>query len=247
MSADVPSTPTEASHATTSAPPVTRYRIATASPDEALEHMGSKYTRIYPDLTPREGFEFCIEGAFTDSFAIDFLRHSAHFSARAEPPEHLVVAQPARGTQLRNSTARQDARGPLVLAPSSSYSVEWQDATMVMVTLDRQAVTRLGAEISGLDEHLVTFTDSNPLSLPLARAWAGLSAHVRRDLLANEDALASPLARAETFRHLAGRLLATFPNTALDALDDPTAAGPSRRPCAARRSSSTPTPANRSD
>jgi len=44
--------------------------------------------------------------------------------------------------------------------------------------------------------------------------------------LGDEEIATSPLARAEAFRLLASTLILTFPNSALDALDDPTRRGP---------------------
>lgn len=217
-------------------PAVARYRIAAADPDEALAYMAANYTRLEPQPTPRAGFEFWVQGASAGLFAIDALRHSSSLRAHAEPPEQLIVAQPAQRTQLRNTTAGHDARGPLVLAPSSRYTVEWHDATMAVVTLDRGAVARVGAELSGLDERDVVFTGTDPLSPALTRSWANLCAYVRRDLLAHDEVMSAPLMRVETFRHLATTLLATFPNTALDTLNDPTRSGPGRtQPATVRR------------
>lgn len=94
---------------------------------------------------------------------------------------------------------------------------------MQTVTLDHDAVTRTAADLTGLEPEAVTFTSAAPTSNALAEYWCRLAAHVFDDVLDSDALMASPLVRANTLRQLAATLLATFPNTALDALTAPDA------------------------
>ena len=57
-----------------------------------------------------------------------------------------------------------------------------------------------------------------PVSPARAALWRATVAHLRRDVLGDDEVMASPLSRATVLRGLVAVLIETFPNPALDAL-----------------------------
>ena len=115
--------------------------------------------------------------------------------------------------------------------------------TVGLVTLDPAVVADYAAGAGGLHPAGLEFTGMQPVSVLMAAHWQSVVRYVVRDVLPNAEAMASALIRGQTQRLLAASLLATFPNTALEALTTPQRVRSSRLRCAARWRSSTPTPA----
>jgi AraC-like DNA-binding protein len=202
--------------------PVTRYRWASTDPDAATEYLRETYTDMRPGRIDPHGFSFWTEVAAAGPVVMGTVRHSGPLRAWCEPPEALVVVQTLAGGPHHVRDGRGEVSGSLKLTPTwSSYETGWDDVTVLATALDPVEVARVGAGLSGLDPAAITFTSSSPVSAPLAGYWSRLSHHLRDEVIASDALMAEPLVRATVVQQLASALLATFPNTALDALTDP--------------------------
>ncbi|WP_433782809.1 helix-turn-helix transcriptional regulator [Actinomycetospora sp. CA-101289] len=217
--------------------PVTRYRWASTDPDEATEYLRATYTDFRPPRLSRDGFEFWTDVASAGPFAIGRLRRTGVLRMPAEPTPELVVVQTLAGGPHHVDDGREQTAGTLKLTPTwSAYDTGWSDVTVQTVVLDPVEVARVGADLSGLDPDAVAFDGMCPRSPTLATYWARLCTHVRETVLSSDDLMAAPLVRAGAQRQLASALLATFPNTVRDALEDPVAPGTGRaEPATVRR------------
>ncbi|GAA4915742.1 helix-turn-helix protein [Actinomycetospora succinea] len=202
--------------------PVTRYQWASTDPEAANQYLRDTYTDFRPEKTDAAGFTFWTEVATTDLFGIGRLRHSGPVRARCAPPSALVVVQNLAGGPHHVDDGSGFVGGTLKLTPTwSDYDTGWQDVTVQTAVLDHDEVSRIGAELSGLEPEAVTFTSAAPVSLALADHWSRLCTHVHDDVLSADALMGAPLVRANTMRHLATTLISTFPNTALEVLIDP--------------------------
>jgi AraC-like DNA-binding protein len=217
--------------------PVARYRWSTGDPEAAIEYLRATYTDFLPTPVPPEGFAFWTQRASTGPLSISRLRHSPTFSTRAQPPSSLQVVQTLAGGPYTVREGGREVGGSLKLSPTwAEYDVGWEDSTAQVVVLDHADVARVGAELSGLDPSAVAFTSSAPVSPALAGYWCRLSTQVHDEVLASDALMGQALVRSNAVRGLAVALLATFPNTALDALADADTPGDgSSEPATVRR------------
>ncbi|GAA4889732.1 helix-turn-helix transcriptional regulator [Actinomycetospora straminea] len=202
--------------------PVLRYRWASTDPEAATEYVRKTYTDLAPVDVPSEDFVFWVEGAAAGPLEISRLRHSGGLRTYSQPTPALVVVETLDGgpNWVDDGTGR--VTGPLALLPAwAPYETGWDDLTARVCMVDQTEVVRVGAEVSGLEPEAIAFRGSAPVSPALAAHWSRVAAHVDDDVLASDELMASPLVRADAVRQLAVALLATFPNTALDALTDP--------------------------
>ncbi|MEJ2863689.1 helix-turn-helix transcriptional regulator [Actinomycetospora flava] len=183
-------------------------------------YLRATYTDLRPAPIDADGFAFWTQVVSTRALSMGRFRHSGSVEAVAEPPSALVVFQTLCGGALRIEDDHGQVSAPLVLLPTwSAYSLGWDDVTVRTTTLDPAEVARVGAELSGLSPDAVAFTSAVPVSAALAQYWSRVSAHVHDDVLTSDTLVGAPLVHADTVRHLATALLATFPNTAVAALD----------------------------
>ena len=204
------------------AEPVTRYQWSSTDPEEATEHLRATYADFRPPRIPAEGFSFWTRHAEAGPLAVSHLRHTGPFRSCIEPPPSLLVVQTLGGGPYHVVDGGREVSGTLQLSPTwSSYDTGWEDVTVQVVSLAIDEVARVGAELSGLEAPAVSFTSAAPISSALADYWCRLSTHVHDEVLGSDALMAEPLVRANIVRGLAVALLATFPNTALDALSRP--------------------------
>lgn len=142
------------------------------------------------------------------------LTETSHVEHRAEPLGRLVVARVLRG-HLERDTAGESLRAGsgdvfLLAPPDRPATVRSVDASVQLVQLDQALVADLVAPVR---EGPALFTAYRPVSPAAARHCAGLLEFLARDVLANEEAAASPLLVDHAARLLGAALLTTFPNT----------------------------------
>lgn len=198
--------------------PVRRLRLRSADPEEAAHLLRTRYsdhTQLFAG--PRNGFRFALTSESIDSSAgrvtIDRVRHSMRMGVLQEPVPAPTVAVPLAGRLRLVSGRDESAGGPVLLPATARFRTEWDDVDVAVGTLDAAGVRRVGAELSGLDPAEIAFTGLNPISSDHARYIRALLGHLGRDVLGNDDVMASPLARAEAQHRLAIGLLVAFPNT----------------------------------
>jgi AraC-like DNA-binding protein len=210
-------------------PPVRRFTYSSASLEEGVEFLRSRYTDYAPVFSgDLRRFSVKVEANAVDTpvgaFRIDRVRHALGMTLSAEPFEQAAVVANLSGQW---SVTCRDGRAESVgIMPYwDRFATATKDNDWLCSMIDVSAVRRVGAELSGLDEAVVAFTGVAPLSRVLGASMTRLMGNVWRDMPVNAGALDSPLLRAETLRHLATVMLLSFPNTALYALNDTSRGG----------------------
>jgi AraC-like DNA-binding protein len=136
---------------------------------------------------------------------------------RTQPSGLLVVGQVLRG---HVDTPGEPRAGPgdifLAATPDRPRVLRSEDVEVHLVQLDQSVLADL---VTPVREGPAIFTGCRPVSAAAARHCAGLIVFLARDVLANEDAGASPLLVDNAARLLGATLLTTFPNTANHARD----------------------------
>lgn len=202
------------------------YEFATDNPELAYEMICSRYTESTFQLSGhRAGFRLQVRGVDTDRFTLERMQQSVAFRTEAAPSEALFVAHPRAG-RCEVATTQREVRfgaGETVLVdPHRPLEVWLDDVDYDVVRLDLPSTQKLAAEVSELAPDAVRFWLSRPMSAPRQRHWRAVVEYVHREVVDNDEIVASPLARAEAFRLLAMTLIHTFPNAALHALHEPT-------------------------
>lgn len=140
----------------------------------------------------------------------------------------IRVAQVLDG-RLAFTDATRAVPGPTpFLLPERPYSCRWTGLDLGTVALDASTVAAHAAGLLGVEDFRLRFTGSRPVTPGMAGYWSRTVAHVGRDLMTDEQAMAVPLLRGEAFRALVTALLHTFPSTFLEprAAPVPDRAGP---------------------
>ena len=205
------------------------YEFVTDDPETAYEMICARYTESSFRLSGhRDGFRLHVRGVDTDRFTLERMRQSVAFHTSTAPSGAVFVACPTAGrceVTSGNRTLRFGAGDTMMLDPYRPLEVLLDDVDYDVVRLDLDATRRLAAEVSGLAPEAVSFELSRPVSPARERHWNTVAQYVQRDVLGDEEIRASALARAEAFRLLASTVIQTFPNAALNVLQDPTSAG----------------------
>jgi AraC-like DNA-binding protein len=206
------------------------YEFATEDPERAYEMICARYAESTIALSGhRERFRLRVQGTDTDRFTFERMQQTVAFRTDTSPSGALFVARPRAG-RCEIATSEQEVRfgaGETVLVdPHRPLRVLLDDVDYDVVRVDLAATLQLAADLSGLRPESVRFSLSRPVSPARERHWHAVTDHLRRDVLGDAEVAAHPLARAEALRLLAGALISTFPNSALDALDDPTRGDP---------------------
>jgi AraC-like DNA-binding protein/anti-sigma regulatory factor (Ser/Thr protein kinase) len=197
-----------------------RRRFTTVDPEHAHAFLRSVYGEHTLRLAAADdlaGFPLEYDGVTTNRFAVEHVSHPASFEARFAPAEGLVVVHPLDGdlhVESRHAELRA-APGDLVLCDTGADTVIAASRLDVeVVRLESPAVARVIAELTGYDAPTVPFGLTRPVSAARAAHWRASVAHLRRDVLGNDEVMASPLARSTVFRTLVAMLVETFPNPA---------------------------------
>ncbi|MEJ2863785.1 helix-turn-helix transcriptional regulator [Actinomycetospora flava] len=198
--------------------PVQRLRVTSTDLDEATALLRSRYAEHHPSFHgSREGFAFGLAAtavaAPAGTVSVDGLRHSMRASALAEPLAAPTVVVPLRG-RVRYACGRDEAgAGPTLCPTWDRFRVEWDDVELAVGSVDADGLARVASEIHGIEPDAVAFTGMTAISASRARYVHALLRHLEQILRSHDEVMASPLARAETFRQLAVGLLQVFPNT----------------------------------
>ncbi len=206
-------------------PPVQRHQFKTADPERAHAFLWQNYG----DYTVRfsgspERFIFAQTMTSAPGFSVGRVRHSMAVNADiGSLGGKLLISQLLSGC-LEHGVGRETLRPsrvqPVLMPPSRSFQTAWDNFDCGLVTLDPAVVADHAAGAAGVHPAGLEFTGVQPVSPLMARHWQSVVHHVARDVLPNSEAMASPLIRSQTQRLLVASLLATFPNTVLDALTD---------------------------
>lgn len=199
-------------------------RFTTADPEHAHAFLRTVYgahaLRVADAGGP--GFHLEYDGVATNRFAVERLVHGAAVEGLFTRADGVVVVH-LLGGELRLTSPRATLRavpGDVVLCgPDTELRVAGRRLDVEVVRLAPAAVARVAADLTGVVGSSPTFHGSRPVSPARAALWRASVAHLRRDVLANGEVMASPLSRATVLRSLVALLVETFPNSVLDALD----------------------------
>jgi AraC-like DNA-binding protein len=208
-----------------SLPPVQRHQFKTTDPEHAHEFVRQNYTEhsMRPPVKSEE-FVFAHTTTSSQSFSVGWVHYGIVAKVRADSYRgKLHIAQLLSG-RFQFDVGRESIRAtraqPVLAPPLRSVQIEWDIPEVGMVTLDAAMVADYAAGVAGIHPAGLVFTGMEPVSALMARHWRSVVRHVAHDVLPNAEAMASPLIRGQTQRLLAASVLATFPNTALEALTD---------------------------
>jgi AraC-like DNA-binding protein len=203
---------------TTESTSVRRVRTSVYDVDEATEIVRARYADHVPSF-PNPPGQYALDVSSDEVstpwgvVSIDRLRQSAQVSAIVEPPRMLVLCVLTSGRMRFTCGQQVTGPGPLLCPTWAPFAVDCADVDVTLGVLDPDGVRRIGAELSGLDPSAVAFTGMEAVSPGHGQYVGALLHHLGRDVLGNEEVVASPLARAEVFHQLAVGLLVAFPNT----------------------------------
>jgi AraC-like DNA-binding protein len=215
---------------------VVRDEFATHDPELAEDMIRQVYLDQQLSIIGNPA-EFALSHASTAvpgprGFAVNRLHHTLRMHCRAEPVHDLLVTDaPRHGVlQVCDSSGFDDVTaGPgdvLLTAPNGGFSAHFDGLDFDVTALSHHDVAEHAAARIGIAPDALRFTALAPISPALGARWIKTVDHVRDDILADPDVAAIPAVLDSAFQTLATTLLATFPNTALDAATEPLAGSP---------------------
>lgn len=217
-----------------------REQFKTADPERAHGFLRQEYAEHSVRFSGSpEGFTFVHTETSAGGFSLRRLRHSMATVTQVDSLRGMLIVQQTLGGHIEyddgHDAVRPSRSQPVLTPPSRSVRIEWSDLDAGLVTLDPALLARCVADTDGIDPADLEFTGMEPVTTQMARHWQAVVRHVSRDVLPNAEAMTSPLICGHTERLLAATLLATFPNTALDALADSSVPATLVEPTALRR------------
>lgn len=105
------------------------------------------------------------------------------------------------------------------LIPPRAFQATWDDVHLGGVNLDLREVERFASQLAGSEAFVFAFTGIAPVSAVLQRFWRATVRSLNRDLLRDDEAMASPLVRRAVFEQVALAALRVFPNTLMELRD----------------------------
>jgi AraC-like DNA-binding protein len=196
-----------------------RRRLVTADPEQAHAFLRTIYGAHTLHLADADlgAFHLEYDGFATHRFAIEHIRQAAPVEGLFAPASALVAIHPLAG-EVRIMGRRDELRaGPgevLLCDAATDLRIVSPRLDAEVVRLDPGAVARVVAELTSFDAPTLPVGLCHAVSPARAALWRATVAHLRRDVLTNDEAMAGPLTRASVFRSLVAMLLETFPNPA---------------------------------
>jgi AraC-like DNA-binding protein len=201
---------------------VQRSMFTTHDRAEALAVLEKVYAVRGTHQPSTDDVSVSVSTAGTGPVALERVRwQGAPAGGVGEHPGVLRVGQ-VLGGAVRVTSGRDTlaCRGPFLL-PQQPYTSLWEDLDVLTLSLDAAVVQDEARNLFASDVLRLEFRGAGPVTPALGRYWAGLIAHVGRDLLPREEVMSNPLLRAEMTRSLVTALLHVFPNSFLEHLQDP--------------------------
>jgi AraC-like DNA-binding protein len=196
-----------------------RRRFATADPEQAHAFLRTIYGAHTLHLADADvnAFHMEYDGVATQRFAVEHVRQAVAVESLIAPADALVAVHPLSG-DLRLTSRRDELRaGPgevLLCDASTDLRIASPHLDVEVVRLDSRAVARVVAELTTFDAPTLPVGLCRAVSPARAAHWRATVAHLRRDVLTNDEVMAGPLTRTAVFRSLVAILLETFPTPA---------------------------------
>lgn len=201
--------------------PVARKDFATRDRDEAAEYI----QRVYDGHRPRfggerRGTEFRVNSAGTATLSADRVRLTMNFGVTIEPVDQLTLAVVGSG-RMRMLVGRSELRigrgDAFIYQLGTPTHVDWQDIDLAVLRVPVAPVAELAALHSGIEPADLRIESTVPVSAARARLWRGVTELVTRELHAPDPAMNNPLVAEQLLRTVSTAILATFPNTTMNA------------------------------
>lgn len=208
-------------------PVVGRLRFATCDPAEGLEVLERVYAVKKLRVAPDAPFSITQEAKRIERVGLERARFAgAPGAALVEAPDTVRIGRVLGGrVAIADSSSTTAGSGPF-LFPASPYTAMWGDLDLLTASLDVTSLEAHAAGLLGVERFRLRFTGTTPVSASMARYLTAAVTAFGRDQLGNEEAMASPIARAEVFRGLATAVLQAFPSTFRDQQTRPVADRP---------------------
>ena len=196
-----------------------RRHFATSDPEQAHAFLRTVYGPHTLHFGDQDfaGFHLEYDGIATNRFAVEHVRHDTAVEALFAPAESLLVIHPLAG-ELRISSRRDELRagpGDVVLCDAATdVRLVATRLDVEVVRLDPGAVARVVAELTGFDAPTLPIDLCRAVSPARAAHWRATIAHLRRDVLGDDEVMGGPLTRTALFRSLVAMLVESFPNPA---------------------------------
>jgi AraC-like DNA-binding protein len=204
--------------AASTAPPPHINRITTRNADELQAWITAQFSAEYKRkiLARRRGFEYFAESGPLGKLATATSGYAAATVVTLMPAMPFVaVCQLVRGRYLIQWQGGevQVTDGQTILFPSTAWELLAEDSRHDGITLNVDAVRRVGEETSGIDQAYVGFTGLLPVSPAAERRWLATADYIRHGIYTRT--LDQPLLIAAAEQLVATVMLATFPNTTM--------------------------------
>lgn len=213
-------------------PEVVNLSFESSDVAEVEDYLG----RIYTDMSigvPGDPAEFrCRHDAVgAAGIVISRLTMPVSWTADLDPmPNQIVIEHVLSGAVAWQSRDYGDvvtpAGGTVLAPPSGEFSARCDHLDVDIIGLDALRVAEYAEQISGVFPDELEIASVTPISAALADHWLGTVNRVRHTVFGDRVNAQSPIMRADAFRSLAASLLTTFPNTALQAINDPESRAP---------------------
>jgi len=182
-------------------------------------------TSMLAEADPSRPFRFRRTVLGEDRFALGRFLYSGSLELTSSPLPFFVVGQ-LHGGRLDLEGGgyrhRAEVRTPFVFPAYATHRVRLADLDLGQVMLDRTATDAELQSLGALPARTpLRFRELTPVSTAAVRHWQSLSSHVYRDVIGNDEAMASALVRGSVFRMLVTALVETFPSNVAPVADEP--------------------------
>lgn len=200
-------------------------RYATNDTDEAHAYL----RRAFLDLNVQfagegpDGAGLQTVGTALGGLGVVRLHYSGRSQVQTVPDGDLNISHLLSG-RARLARGKDEYRvtpGEVLILPDHSVDVDWADMGLFTVRLPRPLIETVAHAQTGITGADLRFDSTRPISARLGRHWTHTVNHVLNTVLSDPELMSNPLITANTSQLLAATALAVFPNTSLDARQNP--------------------------
>lgn len=190
--------------------------FAASTPEEAFPVLHPFFPDARMSASSAEGFRFDINVADAGLISTMRYRFASPDSVATSDGTGVVTIGHVLGGHVSMSAGKAeiDMTKPFLL-PSRPFQGRWDDVHVGGLTLDLAEVERFAGIVTGTEGERLGFTGTAPATPALSRFWTATVRTLNRELLRDDEAMASPLVRRAAFGQVALAVLAVFPNTHL--------------------------------
>jgi AraC-like DNA-binding protein len=195
---------------------VSRLEFTTRDPERALPVLKEFFPTVRMS-NPRGNFSFEMESFATEPLGlVHYHLLSPTSSSSVDMAGTLTFGQLESGN-LSLTADRHSIDSALPwLFPQQAVRGDWDEVTITALTVSISSVLRFARAQLGDDTFRLKFTGSSPTDAARARQWVALVNYLRV-AFAEETVVQSEIVQANALAHIMSMLLATFPNSFMDA------------------------------